>query len=430
LTPTAGSNFSRYIIPDELAPTGICCVSVPVPDDPDWRAQFLGALWRLTLQTHYERNAAKSGKVVAARWLQVYEDVRDSMSECQRPNIISNTAITATLRLALRLEFVANGLDGIAPDRPDTFFDEDSGDAGDEIQQRSNALCSACYDYVNTISQDIWDIAFSTGLTVALTATPILFAINPLAAAIAALAASVITQEVLNAVESKSNRIKVACCMYENMQGLAVTQANFEASLAGCGFTPLSQVEIMRDAIEATLNDSGNWYAFVSQLGGFFAASGIASEDCICNQWEHTFDFTIDQRGWAAYVASGPTVTRAKYDAGVGWGNFDNTTHPGKGLIQITHPAFTSTHILEADFTIDAPLDGGAGELMRLAAPNVNGAEFDELTNPGVNLQGTVDIDAFGSGLWLSIKNNDDNDLYTGHLTKLVLCGDGVDPFP
>ncbi|KKL71035.1 hypothetical protein LCGC14_2098970, partial [marine sediment metagenome] len=152
--PKPGSNFSRYVIPDDLDPESICCVSVPVPDDPQWRAMFLGALWRLSLQTHWERDDNQSAKIVAARWREIFHEVSNNMGTCTPSDAIIRRTINADFRLALNVEFTANGLDGIAPDRPDTFFDQDTGDAGDDVQRRSNALCNACIDFVNTIADD------------------------------------------------------------------------------------------------------------------------------------------------------------------------------------------------------------------------------------------------------------------------------------
>jgi len=75
LMPSPGSKFSRYVIPNDLNPAGTCYVLVPVPDDVEYKAQFLGALWRLSLQTHYERDSNKSGKTVAAIWRSVWTQV-------------------------------------------------------------------------------------------------------------------------------------------------------------------------------------------------------------------------------------------------------------------------------------------------------------------------------------------------------------------
>jgi len=431
--PTNKSQLSRYVIPDELDPEGVCCVSVPVPDNPQWRAMFLGALWRLSLQTHYERDAAHNGKVIAARWRNVYEQVRDGMTTCNPPSIINRTILRQNLRLQLRLEFVANGLNGIAPDRPDTFFNEDSGDAGDEIQQRENALCNACFDYVNTISQDIWDIALGTGVTITTFATPILFAVNPIAAAAAAVLAMVITQEVLDAVADETNRISIACCMYDNLQGEAVTQANFESSLTGCGFGPLTQVEIMRDAVEATLNDDGNWYAFVSVMGGFMAASTAALAECVCTEtFTHIFDFTIDDQDWENRAEDARAF--GVYNPGVGWRSIYwnvGAEWDERLYMQIADfPSRILTYV-KFEYTTTGP-EGGDGRedrmWLKLADVEKDTQNFGPFDVPST-YESVWEGEILADEIETSMVGDMDNDTSEFTLFRVVVKGLGADPF-
>jgi len=315
--PKPGSNFSRYVIPDDLDPESICCVSVPVPDDPQWRAMFLGALWRLSLQTHWERDDNQSAKIVAARWREIFHEVSNNMGTCTPSDAIIRRTINADFRLALNVEFTANGLDGIAPDRPDTFFDQDTGDAGDDVQRRSNALCNACIDFVNTIADDATNVARTAGLTIVPALIPIVWSINPIGGAVFVGALSLLSLIAQAAFNDEEIRHAVACCMYENLQGVAITEANFAASLTGCGFAPLSDNEIVREILESGVNDRADYLAFVSVLGSFMGAVGSSETDCACGIFEHTFDFEVSDQGW---------TTRAEddrdfgvYTAGVGW---------------------------------------------------------------------------------------------------------------
>lgn len=315
--PKPGSQFSRYIIPDDLDPEGICCVSVPVPDDVQWRAQFLGALWRMSLQTHYERDDNQSGKTVAARWRLVYAEVRDNMGICTPSDNVMRVTINANFRMQLLIEFTANGLDGIAPDRPDTFYGEDSGDTGDDVLRRENALCNACIDYIATVADDLSSKVEAAGLTGIPFITPIVWSIAPVAGALFIGALSVLVLEVVKALGKDWIRQKVACCMYDNLRGVAITEANFNTSLTGCGFAALSDEEIVRDMLEAGVNDRENWLAFVNVLGSFMGSVGALETDCACGIFEHTFDFEIDDQGWETRADQDRDF--GVYTAGVGW---------------------------------------------------------------------------------------------------------------
>ncbi len=295
--PHERSQLSRYVIPNDTSPEGICCVTVPVPDDPQYRAQFLGAIWRLSLQTHYERDEAHSGQIVAAIWRQVYEEVRDGMGACAQQETGIRVTVTTSFRLQLMIEFTANGLDGIAPDRPDTFWDEDSGDAGDEIVQRENALCNACLDYVNTVADDLSQKILTAGLTGIPLITPIILSVAPVVGAIFIGALSILTELTIEAVNDEEIRRVVACCMYNNLKGVAITEANFNASLTGCGFAALSDEEIVRDMLEAGVNDRANYLAFVNVLGSHFGLVGHEVIDCncgICDQYVESFDTGLE----------------------------------------------------------------------------------------------------------------------------------------
>ena len=208
-------------------------------------------------------------------------ELRASMATCNCGSVPPGETIWAGYRLELLIEFTANGLDGIAPTRPDTTWDTDTGDTGDEIHQRENALCNACLDYVNTVSADIQHRADTIGLASGGFGV-VLFAAFPIAGVIFAAASVLITAAVLLALKNENARILVACCMRDALVGQAINEANFQAALSACGFGALSNEEILRFAIDATLNDTGNYLAFVASLGAFFTASDAATV-CPCD---------------------------------------------------------------------------------------------------------------------------------------------------
>lgn len=53
---------------------------MPVPNDTEYVAQFMGALWRMSLQTHYTRDSGHSGTIVAAIWRDVWETVQNNLA--------------------------------------------------------------------------------------------------------------------------------------------------------------------------------------------------------------------------------------------------------------------------------------------------------------------------------------------------------------
>lgn len=432
--PTDRSRLSRYVIPDDLDPDGICCVTVPVPDNPQWRAQFLGALWRLTLQTHYERDANKSGKVVAARWRQVYSEVRDSMGICTPSDTIIRRTVTATLRLSQLVEFTANGLDGIAPDRPDTFFDEDTGDTGDEVQQRTNALCNACIDFVNTIADDAVDVARTAGLTIVPALIPITFAISPIGGAIFTGALSVLSLIAQAAFNDKEIRRKVACCMFDNLEGKAITEANFAASLTGCGFGALSDEEIIREILESGVNDRGDYLAFVSVLGSFFGAVGDAQLDCACGVWEHTFDFELENDGWTDRAEESRPY--GNYVASQGWtSEFAGPPElPGNDeRLYIQKKSFPSRTILKYQVFYDTTgTQGGSlratGVNLKLGGVTQATEGYGVFSTPSTFVttwEGSESVDELEQ--FLAGDSSSDNSQAV--ITKVIVSGEGTDPF-
>jgi len=72
--PSRSSNKNLRALLPVPPPEGVRCISVPVPDEPQWIAAFYGALQRLSLQSIWDRDEAHTAQVIAERWLQVYLD--------------------------------------------------------------------------------------------------------------------------------------------------------------------------------------------------------------------------------------------------------------------------------------------------------------------------------------------------------------------
>lgn len=300
--PARSSNFSRYPIPSDLSPDGVCCVSIPVPDDPQWRAMLDGALWRLTLQTHWERDQAHSAKVVAARWREVWREVQNMSGCC---GSAAQTYISITMKMVqnqmylttLYQMWVDAELDvQVAFYQVPDDFDADPGDAGAEVAQRDRALCLAVESFVDElmnqaitwIEQSVPGVA-SIGIGLMLTpAIPFWIAAAGFTAAALALS------ELHNQAANEQYRRYLVCGMYEELKGKATTSSsNFASSWDNLPIRPpppeTGPENIARDALEiwgrTQINNVEVYLGFVKQLDAAMVAAGqLADEDCSCKQ--------------------------------------------------------------------------------------------------------------------------------------------------
>lgn len=440
--PTAGSNFSRYKIPDEINPPGVCCICVPVPDSREYRAQFHGAIWRMGIQSHYERDTAHSAKLVAAVWRKIWEDLQVSDCGCSPLagsqdltliNIQNQTLIQAWFEIWVEADL---DITAVFPATPD-LFDSDPGDAGDEVAQRTRALCLAVNSWVDELMNRGLSYAREAGVAIgsavstgfALPSVPTWLVVGSLVTSSFALS------ELAGELQDTPYRRYLICGMLEALTGTTTgTPTSFAASwdnLPARPPPPESVFEdVARDAIEAwgrsQLNNADNYLAFVKTLNiAMGVASSISDAECVCtSDWEHTFDFTIDEQGWTAFVTG--AFTQAAYHPGIGWKNGAPGTH-SPGLIQLNAPAFAQRLITFVEFTLDSPLID-PGSVVQVRMPNVGGAEFADDPDAMGDTVIEVRVNANGTGMWVSTDNFNFN-TYTGTIIKLVVSGEGTDPF-
>lgn len=303
--PTAESNKSRYVIPDNLNPTDVCCISVPVPNDPQWIAQFMGALWRMSLQTHYERDAAKSGKIVAAKWRQIWQEVQDmpccpDIPDAGNQTITNNNVMIALYMQNIRQKWIdANFNVQVAFYQVPQNFDTDPGDTGPEVAQRDLALCLATEIFVNELFNqgmawlrtNVVELTpFGIGaVTLAAAASTPVFIVAAGAFALGAAAAGT----AYNELQRDAYREYIACTMYDNLKGKSTNdKANFDQALDT--FTrPRPQPEdiaqdIARDVIEdwarAQINNLDNYLSFVQTLDAAMNYAGQTGDSCRCEE--------------------------------------------------------------------------------------------------------------------------------------------------
>ena len=306
-----------------------CCINA------DWMMHILGSTASLEWRDAWEGTPEE--KQFALDQIIRIQDSMTCQCGCIGTSIIRNT-ITESFRFQLRLEFEANSLIGVAPDMPDTFFDEDSGDDFGEAERRRIALCWACADYVNTVFSNILDFLQDTGQDLGIVLIPAALTIGLIAGVATLVAVTVIQHDLMLLFNQESTRRDIACCMFEGLSGQAITQANFEASLSACGFTVPSVKDAIRELTEETLNDQGNFLSFVKSLGAYFNVTDILAA-CQCDPMVETCNFTIDECGFQPQDG-GPGLL-ATYDEGLGWDN-----GPGGAVnhvIAITRPLPVAT---------------------------------------------------------------------------------------
>lgn len=334
--PTPGSNFSRYVIPSPLLPVGTCCICVPVPDSVEYRAQFLGAIWRMSLQTHYQRDTAQSGKVVAARWRSVYTQLVTNMNCCEPSftelnQTIQNNYFTVQLLMQnIRQLWINAAFDvQVAFYNTPGNFDTDPGDVGDEIASRNRALCLAIEGWIDAVFNEAMSFLEASAadvvpIAVGTAAIPLVGPIISVTIGTALLVFGITTyQQLLD----EDYRHYLACAMFTNLKGESTGDRDaWNASLDSFP-DPRPQpeppaVDAVRDIIEewmrSQINNLDNYLAFVSNLSTAMDIAGqVQDEDCGCLGWVHVFDFTVENDGWVTRVADSRDY--GNYVAGVGW---------------------------------------------------------------------------------------------------------------
>jgi len=307
-------NFRTFVTPIPIPVQGICdepCTVYRINNT--WRGIFIGAMQSLTQPDVWDSD--DDDEVFAA-----IQQVRDliAMSPCACSGILSagndcgqQDEILGLLNQDL---FLTGGLDGIAPDRPDTFFNEDTGDDDDEAFRREVALCWATHDYVASIAAKGILAAAGIDPIFAYLGLPFTIIAFPVYGLIFSTVTIALIEAASNAIQGPEDIEAVGCCMYEAMRGEAVTEANFAASLDSCpDLSGLGQTALAA-LVKAVLADEKNWLAFVKSLGAFMSATDQVSA-CPCTDLQCSQDFTIDDGNWI--IRNG----QAFYTTGTGWEN-------------------------------------------------------------------------------------------------------------
>jgi hypothetical protein len=410
-----------------------------------------GALWRLSLQTNWERDEAHSAKIVAAKWREIWMEVQN-MGCCnggatQSIDIQVLQIQTQIYMTQLQALWVAAAFDvQVAFYQVPVDFDTDPGDApGDEVDARDRALCIICHNWVqesfNTGMGWIEDSVIGVvSIGVGALAVPII----PIWLIGAGFAAVSLTLSALyEQLASADYRSYMACALYENLKGISTNnEAGFSNAWDSLPPRPppaeTPDQDLARDAIEvwgrAQLNLHGNYLAFVSQLDDAMSAATIYSdEDCPClADWEHTFDFEIDDQGWTDRAEDDRPY--GVYSPGVGWVSvWEAGATPLAEKLYVQIEAATSRTIIrmEAQWVtmgVTAPSSSAAIAVnladvrqdIEVLAPFPGNTTFSIVWNGSETMDEieTTMVSANGA------------DISTYVLKKVIVNGIGTDPFP
>lgn len=63
-----------YLLPDDTTPTAFKCLTIRIPDDPQWESTFWGNMLQLCRWFNFDRDEAHNGTVVAKVWCELIEE--------------------------------------------------------------------------------------------------------------------------------------------------------------------------------------------------------------------------------------------------------------------------------------------------------------------------------------------------------------------
>lgn len=409
----------------------------------------------MSLQTHYERDEAKSAVVVAARWRQIYLEVQNNMTCCQgttTSNYVQFTIMnnsTRNLLQQLYLTYIAASLDvqvayiGV-PDK----FDSDPGDAGAEINQRDRALCIACKSWVDEVCNQgmAWiegavldALPIATGaLAVGLIPMPVTIFVG--------LTVLFVGAEVHTELNNTDYRSYLACGMYDALKDTVTTSAtSFEECFNDLPTRPpppeSEAQDVARDIIETWLrsvvNDLQNYLAFVSTLNAAMSVASVnLSEPCFCDTWQENFLLTEGQKELVIVpYDAGCTATYNAIDDRIEGCCFDSPQGTYRARVELE---FFTTNITRVEMkTTITDVRSSSGD--RFGIYDGEALTGDKLVEVQPQAFGTLDLDTgvidinsekLSFDLVLAVNNSGCPDPEAElFITEIIVYGTGINPF-
>lgn len=293
---------------EDICESPLVCVSV----NATWASWIIGALNTLDqpdvwLGTDEEKSEA----------IQKVRSIISMFSNpCADDGNEYRTIINSWRQYQVSLEGLYDGTnpESVDEDAPDTEFNSDSADDGLEAIYRDIALCNACRVLVDVFCAE--QLAQAGYYQQALNLLAGLLAAasggtGGIIGLIIVVAVGVLVDISLDALEDETARANVACCLYENAKGLAISQANFCTIIDGCYESGSShENDIMNGFRNSDFCRTANYVGFLKILAESFryAEAGLL-EDCLCETW------TVERLGgdgnanMTVYTVDGGTAT-------------------------------------------------------------------------------------------------------------------------
>lgn len=309
--PSLRQKRAGYLLPEQITDHELMCVVLKIPNDTHYRAAFLGQLYELGKWWTWEKSYAPGdtrATEAAAYWRELIEEYLCMPALCpidlrQSPidscliektydgltwqdawrNDVCQTVVpdynTQQLLNQVIQQQLLNLYDGtpssVNPNAPDDFFASVDPD-------RQTALCLAAQAWVGSLVQNYLvraGIALGlSGLIVGLLG--IFGPLGIVAGIVLGGALGYISLQGFEAAQDESAINDVVCCMIDNLDGLAISHANFQTALDGCGFDVGSNSDLLKTIVAAELGSEGNYVAFINALGQSYsmAQAGVVCE--------------------------------------------------------------------------------------------------------------------------------------------------------
>lgn len=315
-----------YLEPEEIDPPRIE-VCVPVPDDRQHRLAFMGALFELCQQWNWEADRETQGEIVTV-WREIFDIVAErldarggcggnGMDCCDQLIQISNSInINLTsINNFQRLTIYDGSPGSVHPEAPTTTF-ADSAD-------RRTALCLAIQRYIGSQAYAaMMQRCSADAIALVLAAVGGFLIGGPLGAIAGGIVVGAAIADCAGwqALFEDDTALKdTACKLYQALNGLPVSQANFETALSSLTGSALDGL-IAQGAAE--LN---NYLYFLDLLGnGYIQALAGADADCCpledCEPQE--WDFTLSAYNWLitkGQLILGTGIRAVRNNADNGW---------------------------------------------------------------------------------------------------------------
>ena len=366
---------NKWPIPEVIEPEDSRCFKVQIPNDPQYISVFIGNLLSLKRAWNWE-DSHGDGSIVAYKWRTIIDDAIECFNQdgcCMpilRKNPTNDCEIEQSYDCGGTWESLININDCvIAATKPlfdaqteqmlDELFEDWDGtpqsinadlvyDSSPDDTWRDFAMCNALQIFMAALvaseverrqnNADFWeDVGQSLqNAAYVLTTVPIPGA-RFLAAGAAILgtfirivaplweAINILALQDSNAVEA------VACAMYISMRGATPSSSAFQTSLDNPPFSPISNAQMIANAVKPMLADLGTYLGFLSTMAALldFAEGGFI-DTCVCPEPEWTVVFLGGQTrppNWS-FVPNTP-YDLAKYNSpGDYWYAEDTPSQP------------------------------------------------------------------------------------------------------